>query len=148
MDFEPNNDNNFNEMLNDVYCELDSLNSNTTKLIIPDPVLERTPTKTYWKNIKQMLQKLNRSDKHSDHFIEFLNKELKTGDWISSSKSDGIVMIGKFNTKQIMHVISEYVKKYVICNICISTDTTIDKNKELRSYSISCNKCKSQYIIN
>lgn len=139
------NDDNFTEMLNDVYTELDAINSKTTKLIIPDPSLERSTTNTYWKNVKKILQSINRPP---EHFIEFLNKELKTGDWISSSKSDGIVMIGKFTNNQIMHVISEYVKKYVVCNICNSTETIMDKNKDLRSYYILCNKCKSQYVIN
>ena len=139
------NEDNFIEMLNDVYTELDAINSKTTKLIIPDPALERSTTNTYWKNVKKILQSINRPP---EHFIEFLNKELKTGDWISSSKSDGIVMIGKFTQNQIMHVISEYAKKYVVCNICNSTETIMDKNKELRSYYILCNKCKSQYVIN
>ncbi len=136
---------NFNNMLNDVYSELESNSSNFTKLIIPNPIIEKNTTKTYWKNIKKILQIINRPP---EHFIEFLNKELKTGEWISASKADGIVMIGKFNNNQIMHVISEYVKKYVICNICKSTDTTLDKNKDLRSYFVCCNKCKSNYVIN
>jgi translation initiation factor 2 subunit 2 len=145
MDKMSYNDDNFIEMLNDVYTELDAINSKTAKLIIPDPVLERSTTNTYWKNVKKILQAINRPP---EHFIDFLNKELKTGDWISSSKSDGIVMIGKFTTNQIMHVISEYVKKYVVCNICNSTDTIMNKNKDIRSYYIACNKCKSNIVIN
>jgi translation initiation factor 2 subunit 2 len=136
---------NFFKMLNDVYVELDTLTTNSSKLIIPDPIIEKSTTNTYWKNVKKILQSINRSP---EHFIEFLNKELKTGEWISNSKSDGIVMIGKFTKNQIMHVISEYIKKYVICNICNSIDTIMDKNKELRSYFVLCNKCKSQYVIN
>ncbi len=33
-------DNNFNDMLNDVYTELESITSNSTKLIIPNPIIE------------------------------------------------------------------------------------------------------------
>jgi translation initiation factor 2 beta subunit (eIF-2beta)/eIF-5 len=145
MDTQSEMNDNFLKMLNEVYVELDKVTYNSSKLIIPDPIIEKSTTNTYWKNIKKILQSINRPP---DHFIEFLNKELKTGDWISNSKSDGIVMIGKFTKNQIMHVISEYIKKYVVCNICYSTETIMDKNKELRSYYICCNKCKSQYIIN
>ena len=136
---------NFNDMLNDVYSELESITANNTKLIIPNPIIEKSTTNTYWKNVKKVLQSINRPP---EHFIEFFNKELKTGEWISASKADGIVMIGKFNSNQIMHVISEYVKKYVVCNICKSTNTSLDKNKDLRSYFVCCKKCKSQYTIN
>lgn len=135
----------FHIMLDDVYGDLDKLTSINTKIIIPDPLIERSTTNTYWKNIKKFLQSINRS---GEHFIEYFNKELKTGEWMSSSKSDGIVMIGKFTQKQIMHVMSEYIKKYVVCNICYSIDTIMDKNKDIRSYYICCNKCKSQYVIN
>jgi translation initiation factor 2 beta subunit (eIF-2beta)/eIF-5 len=145
MDNQSEINDNFLKMLNEVYVELDKVTTNSSKLIIPDPVIEKSTTNTYWKNVKKILQSINRPP---DHFIEFLNKSLKTGDWISNSKSDGIVMIGKFTINQIMHVISEYIKKYVICNICYSTNTIMDKNKELRSYYICCNKCKSQYSIN
>jgi translation initiation factor 2 subunit 2 len=145
MDNQKEIDDNFNEMLDDVYGELDSLTSNTAKLIVPNPVIEKSTTNTYWKNVKKILQQINRPP---EHFIDFLNKELKTGEWISASKSDGIVMIGKFSSTQIMHVISNYIKKYVVCTICNSTDTILDKNKDLRSYFVSCNKCKSQQVIN
>lgn len=146
MDNHKELDVNFNEMLNDVYTELDNLEvSNTGKLIIPNPIIEKSTTNTYWKNVKKILQHINRPP---EHFIDFLNKELKTGEWISSSKSDGIVMIGKFTLNQITNVISNYIKKYVVCNICNSTDTILDKNKDLRSYYVSCNKCKSQQVIN
>jgi len=138
-------DNNFNDMLNDVYTELESITSNSTKLIIPNPIIEKSTTNTFWKNVKKTLQVINRPP---EHFIEFINKELKTGEWVSASKADGIVMIGKFTTNQIMHVITEYVKKYVVCNICNSTDTILDKNKEVRLHCVCCNKCKSQYTIN
>ena len=134
----------FNDMLNEVYDDLESITSNTTKLIIPNPIIEKSTTNTYWKNVKKVLQVINRPP---EHFVEFFNKELKTGEWISASKADGIVMIGKFTSTQIMHVISQYVKKYVVCNICNSTDTILDKNKDLRSFFVSCNKCKSQYVL-
>jgi translation initiation factor 2 beta subunit (eIF-2beta)/eIF-5 len=145
MDIQSEMNDNFLKMLNDVYIELDNVSSTSSKLIIPDPIMEKSTTNTYWKNVKKILQSINRSP---EHFMEFFNKELKTGEWISNSKSDGIVMIGKFTKNQIMHVISEYIKKYVVCNICYSTETIMDKNKELRSYFVFCNKCKSQYSIN
>ena len=136
-------DEQFYDMLNDVYSELESFTSSNTKLIIPDPILTQNTTNTCWENVKKILQAINRPP---DHFIEFLNIKLNTGDWMSASKSDGILLIGKFKVNQIKNVISEYIKEYVMCNTCKSTDTTLEKNKELRSYYVNCNKCKSQYV--
>lgn len=132
----------FEEMLDNVYVQLNEIKHPTTKLIIPIPIIEQSTTNTYWKNIKKILITINRP---GDHFVDYLNSELKTGNWISSSKSDGLVLLGRFNNKVLTQVLHNYVKKYVICNICKSANTTLDKNKDLRTYVISCNQCNSKY---
>ena len=136
--------NEFEEMLDDVYDMLSGINDKNKKLIIPTPIIENSTTNTYWKNIKKILMVINRPP---DHFVKFLNKELKTGDWISNSKSDGLVLIGRFTIKQITAVLHDYIKTYVSCNICKSLETTIDKNKDIGCYIITCTKCKSSYTV-
>ncbi len=134
----------FFDNLESVYKELDEKSSGTTKMIVPNPQLEKTTTNTYWRNVKKILMTINRPP---EHFIDFINKELNTGEWISNSKSDGIVLIGKFTVNQITHVLQTYIKKYVICNICNSSNTTLEKNKDLRSYVVECKKCNSKYTV-
>ncbi len=134
----------FYEDLDNVYDELESINMGNTKLVIPNPILEGTTTNTYWKNIKKILVTINRPP---DHFLDYMNREIHTGYWISSSKSDGIGMIGKISLKTITALLQNYIKKYVVCNICKSPNTVLDKNKDLRAYMITCEKCKSKYTI-
>lgn len=134
----------FEEMLDNVYEQLEEMNQPSRKLVIPSPVIEQSTTNTYWKNIKKILMVI---DRPPDHFVEFLNKELKTGNWVSESKSDGLVLIGKFKIAQITAVLQEYVKKYVVCNICKSLETKLEKNKELRCYKVNCTKCHSSYVV-
>jgi translation initiation factor 2 subunit 2 len=134
----------FEEMLTKVYSQLGELNQPQRKLVIPAPVIEASTTNTYWKNIKKILMVI---DRPPDHFVEFLNKELKTGNWVSESKSDGLVLIGKFKIAQITAVLQEYVKRYVVCNICKSLETKLDKSKELRCYRVECTKCNSSYVV-
>ncbi len=134
----------FEEMLDNVYEQLEEMNQPSRKLVIPAPVIEQSTTNTYWKNIKKILMVI---DRPPDHFVEFLNKELKTGNWVSESKSDGLVLIGKFKIAQITAVLQEYVKKYVVCNICKSLETKLEKSKELRCYKVECTKCKSSYVV-
>lgn len=135
---------NFEELLDSVYREIDDKTIITTKLVIPPPIIEKSTTNTYWKNIKKILITINRNP---DHFIDFLNKEINTGEWISSSKSDGIVLVGKYNIEQLTKLLQSYIKKYVVCNICNATNTLLDKDKELRVFKINCNKCKSIYSV-
>ncbi len=136
----------FNKMLDIVYNNIENKTKcfNSQKLVVPNPVLEYSTTNTYWKNVKKILMAINRTP---EHFIDFINIEMKTGEWLSSSKSDGIVMIGKFKMDKIMHVLQSYIKKYVICNICNSSNTILERNKDLRSYMINCNKCNSKYVV-
>ncbi len=137
----------FNKMLDIVYNNISEHNNklqNSQKMVVPNPVIEYSTTNTYWKNVKKILMTINRSP---EHFIDFIQTEMKTGEWISSSKSDGIVLIGKFKIDKIMHVLQDYIKKYVICNICNSSNTILDKNKDLRLYMIKCNKCNSTYSV-
>ncbi len=136
----------FNEMLDYVYANIENKqkSQNVHKLIVPVPVIEYSTTKTYWKNVKKILMTINRSP---EHFIDFIQSEMKTGDWLSSSKSDGIVLIGKFKIDKITSILQMYIKKYVICNICNSSNTSLEKNKDLRFNMIKCNKCNSTYAI-
>jgi translation initiation factor 2 beta subunit (eIF-2beta)/eIF-5 len=68
----------FNQMLDNVYLQLEEkIVKSTSKLSIPVPVIEMSTTNTYWKNIKKILQTINRP---GEHFITYLQKELKN--WI------------------------------------------------------------------
>lgn len=134
----------FIEMLDNVYFQLAEFTQPHSKLSIPAPMIEVTTTNTYWKNIKKILVII---DRPPDHFIEFIKKTLHTGDWISESKSDGIVLGGKFKISQITSVLHEYIKKYVVCTICKSLETKFEKSKELRCYKMKCNNCYSSCVI-
>lgn len=132
----------FQNMLDNIYDQLGEATSK--KLVLPNPVIETSTTNTYWKNIKKILQTINRPP---DHFVDYMNKEIGNVNWMSSSKSDGLVMIGKYKKQKISNLLCNYMNQYVICNICSSSDTTISKNKNIKGYRLYCKKCVSQYNI-
>tara|TARA_A100001037_G_C14952475_1_gene545626 strand:+ start:202 stop:606 length:405 start_codon:yes stop_codon:yes gene_type:complete len=132
----------FTNMIDTIYDQLEDSTSN--KLVLPNPVIEISTTNTYWKNIKKILQTINRPP---DHFVDYMNKEIGNVNWLSSSKSDGLVIIGKYKPAKINGLLYNYVKQYVICNICNSYNTTISKNKHIKGYQLYCKKCLSQYNI-
>jgi translation initiation factor 2 subunit 2 len=139
-------DHDFNTLLNIVYEQIEqkTKEQNSKKLVVPVPQIELSTTNTYWKNVKKILMTINRPP---EHFIDYIQREMHTGEWISSSKSDGIVLIGKHKIDKITTILQSYIKKYVICNICNSSNTILDRNKELRTYMLNCNKCNSKYAL-
>lgn len=134
----------FNTMLDNVYCELESKTVQSHKLVLPVPTIIINGSNTHWTNVKKILILINRPP---EHFVEYFNHQIGSTNWISSSKSDGLIIVGKHKIKQITQHTHEYIKKYVICTSCSSIDTVMEKNKLLRSYNIKCCKCNSNYNV-
>ena len=132
----------FNSMLDQIYSQLEE--DNSEKIIIPKPIIETSTTNTYWKNIKKILQTIKRPP---DHFLSYINTELAETNWKTQSKSDGLVIIGKFKVDKITKLLRNYILKYVTCSTCKSMNTTITKDKQLRTYKLTCSKCLSCYTI-
>ena len=133
--------NNFNDMLDDLYSNLKKENS--SKLILPNLNINITTTNTFFKNAKDILKTLKCNP---DHYVKYMNKELGSVNWVSSSKKDGLVIKGKVRKQKIQLLLQEYIKKYICCNICKSLNTKIIKDKKINY--IYCNKCYSKTAIN
>ena len=132
----------FESMLDNIYENLEQ--KQKKKLVLPKLEISNSTTNTYWKNVKKLLQTINRGP---DHFVNYMNKEIGQTNWVSSSKSDGLVIIGKVNKNKIINVIQNYMKEYVICKSCNSVNTVLEKNNVIRKYELICNDCKCKYII-
>ena len=132
-------------MLNNVYDKLNEDKSNYDKLVIPKPELNTQNRKTIWKNVKDFLIVIKRPP---EHFLYFLNNELDNiAEWLTESKSKGILLKKKINIKDISRLIKRYIEKYVICKSCKITDTIIRKDKNYRLYILICNNCGTNYSV-
>ena len=132
----------FENMLDEIYNNLD--NKTKDKLILPNLDINITTTNTYWTNIKTFLKTIKRGP---DHFVSVMNVEVATTNWKTGSKSDGVVIIGKVKKARIMSFVQNYMKKYVVCNICKSLNTVLEKNTTIRVNQIRCKQCNSVYTI-
>lgn len=132
----------FEQMLDNVYSQLGE--TKKTKLQIPQPVINITTTNTYWKNVKEILKIIKRNP---DQFIDFLKSELGDVNWLTSSKSDGIVIIGKIKKDKIVRVIQTYMNKYVVCNTCNSSYSSLKYDNNIRKYRFNCKDCQCNYYI-
>lgn len=126
----------FNKMLDSLYEELSSQNSNNN-LRLPEPKINKKPTRLDWNNINEFLKIINRSQ---DHFISFLKNDRKI---LSTFKDKTLMIQGKYNKNDIIKIMTEYVNKYSLCPICSSYDTILSKDMTIRKEKINCNKCKS-----
>jgi translation initiation factor 2 subunit 2 len=57
-----------------------------------------------------------------------------------------LVIRGRFQQKQIEHVLRRYIVEYVTCKTCKSPDTLL--TKENRIFFMSCESCGSRRSVN
>lgn len=126
----------FNKMLDNLYDQLDQTNSKTT-FYIPEPKINKKPTRLDWLNATEFLKTINRS---LDHFINFLKTERKV---IASYHKNIIIIKGKFRKTDINKMMIEYVNKFCKCPVCSSFDTLLAKDGTIRRDKLICQKCKS-----
>jgi translation initiation factor 2 beta subunit (eIF-2beta)/eIF-5 len=135
----------FEEMLNDAYEHLDCTKNQV--MVLPSFDIETSTVRLHWKNVKEYLKTIKRSP---DHFINWLKQEMPTKpiNWYSSSKSDGMIVHGKFPKKnELTDLAIKYVETFVICSSCKSPNTDMVK-EDSKKYYFSCNSCgMTQYMV-
>lgn len=141
-----NKNNIYNEdfLLNRVY---DMINNNEllkkkSKIILKRPTIIRQNKKTFITNFGDICNKVNRSEIDIKNYFD---SELITIEKLSRKASitqTGILVItGIFQNNQIENILLEYIKKFVICFECSSSNTELIK--ENRILFLKCNSCKS-----
>lgn len=116
------------------------------------PQIERKNRKTMITNYIDVCKSLNRD---SEHIRKFFEDELRPEMSVSgesgsvmtvSISGDGILIIGGTYPPQIiMTIITKFIKKFVHCSTCESTNTSIVKEHKV-TY-LQCNFCKSKKPI-
>jgi len=141
-------ENTFENMLDNIYEEIIFLTKNKdqfTKNKFPEFILIKNGNKIIWKNIKEFLIIMNRQP---THFFDFLNFETSNKVlWVSESKSDGLNFNFKITSKILKELLNKYLNECVYCKFCKSSNTCINKNKDIRKYNLICNECNTNYNI-
>lgn len=75
--------------------------------------------------------------RQGEHVMGYLNAELGTSG--SLDGQERLIMKGRFTPKVFEGVLRRYVNEYVICNMCKSTDTLL--NREQRLFMLRCQNC-------
>jgi len=129
----------FETLMNDAYDCLDET-INNTRLILPKIIFEYTTTRVVWKNTNAYLQLINRSE---DHFLNFL--KLEYPDKKFSFISNNLIIHSKQLKQDFIHDLAiNYINKFVICDVCKSTNTDLLKIKKIyKMECLDCGHCKN-----
>jgi translation initiation factor 2 subunit 2 len=128
----------FQEMFDNLYDNL-HINSTNVQFKLPIPILIKNGSNYLWKNPKEFLKLVKRPP---DHFVGFLAHQLNCNiNWITESKSDGLIITKKIDDNTIILMMKNYLKDYIFCKSCKSNNTYITKDKEIRKYHFICLNC-------
>ncbi|KAI0074269.1 eukaryotic translation initiation factor 2 beta [Panus rudis PR-1116 ss-1] len=135
------------ELLHRFYAQLHAANpallnsAGKRYTIAPPQVLREGNKKTIFANVSDICKRMHRQP---EHVIQFMFAEMGTTGSVDGSGR--LVIRGRFQQKQIEHVLRRYIVEYVTCTTCKSPDTIL--TKENRIFFMSCESCGSRRSVN
>jgi translation initiation factor 2 subunit 2 len=108
----------------------------------PEVVMDGTK-KVVLVNFPEICNAMNR---HPDHVLSFMLAEMGTSGSLDGTSR--VTFKGRFKPKQIESIIRQYVKEYVLCKLCKSSDTKLNKDQATRLYFMVCNTCSAHRSVN
>lgn len=114
------------------------------QMVIKPPQVHRLGTRrTAFANFTDYALKMLR--RPPEHLQNFLVAELGASGSVDGSAA--LVIRGRFQQKQIESVLRKYIREYVTCHTCKSSETTMEKEKESRLSFLKCESCGSRAAV-
>ncbi len=105
----------------------------SSRFAFPVAMVNNVKNRTIITNFKEIVEKLNRD---KQHLASFFFKEFAVNGII---EDDTLVLFGKFPFEKVNMSLKYYIKKYVLCPVCNSNDTVIEK--ERKNIFLKCLAC-------
>ena len=135
------------ELLDRAYKLLKKENKNKKAFIKPE--MTNINKKSYITNFMIFCNSINREPEHVKKFlIKDMNTDIsfiREGN-IDSDEDTGLKFNNLFRSNQIMNSITNYMKLYVLCELCKSGETNIVKIERINY--IQCDNCKAHRALN
>ncbi|KAI0752565.1 eukaryotic translation initiation factor 2 beta [Daedaleopsis nitida] len=109
--------------------------------IAPPQILREGNKKSIFANVSDICKRMHRQP---EHVIQYMFAEMGTTGSVDGSGR--LVIKGRFQQKQIEHVLRRYIVEYVTCKTCKSPDTIL--TKENRIFFMACESCGSRRSVN
>mmetsp|Transcript_39812 Transcript_39812/g.77969 ORF Transcript_39812/g.77969 Transcript_39812/m.77969 type:complete len:189 (+) Transcript_39812:39-605(+) len=124
--------------------ETSLFNLSEQRLSLEPPKLGRDGTKkTVFLNFAKTCKKLGRE---KEHLFFYISTELGTP--VSIQDSGALVLKGKFQPKGFENILRNYIREYVLCGSCKSSNTILEKDIETRLIFLRCFRCQAWRSVN
>uniref|UniRef100_A0A0N4ZH62 Eukaryotic translation initiation factor 2 subunit 2 n=1 Tax=Parastrongyloides trichosuri TaxID=131310 RepID=A0A0N4ZH62_PARTI len=111
------------------------------KFVMKPPQVARAGSKkTAFTNFAEICRILKRQHKH---VLQFLLTEMGTTGSLDGNSC--LIVKGRFQQKHFESVLRKYIKEYVTCHTCRSSDTEL--TKDTRLYFLQCKTCGSKCSV-
>jgi translation initiation factor 2 subunit 2 len=115
----------------------------SSKVSIPEPVVHKVgPSRSAWLNFSDVCNTLARP---TDHLYLYVLAELGVEGNLGGESQ--FLLKGRYNTKHIQSLLKNYVKDYVQCANCKSSNTVLKRDNSARLQMISCVSCGSERTV-
>ncbi|KAL9651683.1 hypothetical protein ABK040_009298 [Willaertia magna] len=100
------------------------------------------PKKTVLINFTEICANLHRAEQH---VLDYIFVELGTTGNLDGSNR--LVIKGVFKDKDVENLLRKYINEYVVCRICGSLDTRLNRDPNTRLSSIVCTNCQASRTV-
>ncbi|XP_022083915.1 eukaryotic translation initiation factor 2 subunit 2-like [Acanthaster planci] len=119
----------------------DMVTGEKKRFIMRPPQVVRVGTKkTSFVNFTDICKMLHRP---TEHLLAFLLAEMGASGSIDGNNQ--LIIKGRFQQKQVENILRRYIKEYVTCHTCRSSDTFL--HKENRLFFLQCERCQSRCSV-
>ena len=118
--------------------EKESKKANVNRLELPEPAVLWVGNKTIFRNYAEFPKLLRRDP---NRLLMYLAKELATA---ASLDGERAIFIGRKDRESFAQLIQRYMKDGVICPVCGSPDTHLEKVKRLQF--VVCEACGARSV--
>ena len=137
----------YDELLDKAYNQLKKDKPNWSnkrkRLVLKPPDVSREGTrKTAINNFIILVEQLNRDHEHVMHYFM---SELMTE--ASIDLKQRLLLKGRFQPASIEKVLRKYAIEYVLCSMCKSCDTILEREQSTRLMYMICNDCGAKKSI-
>ena len=135
----------YQELLDRLYsnCKGDISTKKVFK-INPPEIVREGKKKVVLVNFAKMANTMNRSP---EHLLSYILTELSTSGSTDAEGRATIKYANRHVQKHIETVIKKYIKEYVLCNVCKSPDTNLNRDSANRLDIMMCKLCGASKCV-
>lgn len=130
----------YEEMLTRLHQTINDLNAGfglKEKTVIKPPQVVRVGTKrSGWINFQELASSLNREP---NHLMNYALAEFGTEGTLAGSGQ--LLFKGKYTGKNVESLLKKYIKEYVMCSMCRSSNTSLERDQSSRLHTVRCRNC-------